>query len=54
MPATAIPGSPLPRVGLFKRAAVCGVGGLATLGGVAVLAAVGPLVFGQRSPFRFA
>lgn len=41
-------------VSLVKRLAVCAVGGAATLAGVGVLAAVGPLVFGHRSPFRFA
>jgi hypothetical protein len=42
------------RVSLAKRAAVCGVGGAAAVVGVGALSIVGPLVFGDRSPFRFA
>jgi hypothetical protein len=37
-----------------KRLAVMLTGGVATTAGVAALAVVGPLVFGDRSPFRFA
>lgn len=42
------------RVTVLKRVAVCGVGGVATVFGVGALSVVGPLVFGDRSPFRFA
>ncbi len=42
------------RVSLGKRAAVCGVGGAACVVGVGLLSFVGPVVFGDRSPFRFA
>ena len=42
------------RVTVLKRVAVCGVGGVATVLGVGALSVVGPLVFGDRSPFRFA
>ena len=41
------------RVTLGKRLAVCAMGGVATIGGVGVLSVVGPLIFGERSPFRF-
>ena len=37
-----------------KRVAVMGLGGLATMAGVAALSVVGPFVYGHRSPFRFA
>ncbi len=42
------------RVSAGKRAAVCAVGGVSAVLGVGVLSVVGPLVFGERSPFRFA
>jgi hypothetical protein len=42
------------RVSALKRAAVCGVGGVTAVLGVGVLSVVAPLVFGDRSPFRFA
>jgi hypothetical protein len=42
------------RVTIAKRMAVCGMGGLSTMAGVGILSVVGPLVFGERSPFRFA
>ena len=41
-------------VSLGKRVAVMGLGGLATMGGVAALSVVGPFMYGHRSPFRFA
>ena len=41
-------------VSLGKRVAVMGLGGLATMAGVAALSVVGPFVYGHRSPFRFA
>ena len=41
-------------VSLFKRAAVCATGGVAMVCGVGILSIAGPLVFGHRSPFRFA
>ena len=41
-------------VGVAKRGAVLLVGGLACTLGVTALASLAPLVFGQRSPFRFA
>lgn len=41
-------------VTLPKRIAVTVAGGAATVIGVAALAAVGPYVFGHRSPYRFA
>jgi hypothetical protein len=37
-----------------KRAAVVALGGVMTTLGVIGLSIVGPHVFGQRSPFRFA
>ena len=42
------------RVSLGKCAAVCLVGGAAAVAGVGVLSVVGPVIFGDRSPFRFA
>jgi hypothetical protein len=42
------------KVSGVKRLAVCLVGGAATVVGVGALSVVGPLVFGERSPFRFA
>ena len=41
-------------VSLLKRAAVCATGGAAMVVGIGALAVLGPLVFGHRSPFRFA
>lgn len=41
-------------VSLPKRIAVVTLGGVATLVGVGALATLGPVVFGDRSPFRFA
>jgi hypothetical protein len=40
-------------ISLPKRLAVMVTGGLATVAGVAAVAAGGPLIFGDRSPFRF-
>ena len=37
-----------------KRLAVVLTGGIATTLGVGLLSVVGPVVFGERSPFRFA
>jgi hypothetical protein len=42
------------KVSVVKRVAVCLVSGGATVVGVGLLSVVGPLVFGERSPFRFA
>ena len=36
-----------------KRVAVVGLGGLLTVLGVSVMSVAGPLVFGNKSPFRF-
>ena len=41
-------------VGPGKRAAVVVLGGLAACAGVGALATASPLIFGERSPFRFA
>jgi len=41
-------------VSFAKRALVCLVGGVSCTVGVGLMAAAGPLVFGQKSPFRFA
>lgn len=41
-------------VTLPKRAAVVLTGGLLGIAGVAALSVVGPVIFGRRSPFRFA
>ena len=42
------------RVSFAKRAAVVATGGVAATLGVGALAVLSPLVFGERSPFRFA
>jgi hypothetical protein len=41
-------------VTLPKRLGVVALFGLATVAGTAAMSVVGPLVFGHRSPFRFA
>jgi len=41
-------------VSVAKRALVCLVGGVSCTLGVGLMALAGPLVFGQKSPFRFA
>lgn len=41
-------------VSFLKRVSVCSIGGLTAVAGVSVLSVVGPMVFGKRSPFRFA
>ena len=40
-------------VSLPKRVAVIGLGGAMAVAGVGVMSVVGPLVFGNKSPFRF-
>lgn len=41
-------------VSFLKRISVCSIGGLTAVAGVSALSVIGPMVFGKRSPFRFA
>lgn len=52
-PAVTMRGLEKQYITLPKRVAVVGLGGALTVLGVGVMSVVGPLVFGNKSPFRF-